>query len=416
MSAGLATVRSNWTSFRRSVPPWGWGVFWIGLAVLYPYITDSVDLPIIGGHDDLLDASIQTLGYIIMALGLNIVVGFAGLLDLGYVAFYAIGAFVIGWFGSQQFPDINGGKGIHILVQSQSAISHQPIPGIHINFFFVIFIAAFFTAIWGMILGAPTLRLRGDYLAIVTLAFGEIVPRVFENSTSGFFGIGSVDFSNGRQGITPIDKINFPWTTDTFKYPLELKPAYYVALGMVLFTVFINRRLRDSRLGRAWIAVREDEVAAAAMGVNLVRTKLMAYAIGAFFGGFAGVFLGTYNNTVNVDQFEFGFSVFILCMIIIGGMGNISGVILGAVFLSLVNRDLLPQINTYPGKIGLNFDVTSINFGIFGFLLLVMMVLRPEGFLPSTRRKIELHEAEIEGEEAAPGGAMTPEMYEVRHE
>ena len=344
MSAGLATVRSNWTSFRRSVPPWGWGVFWIGLAVLYPYITDSVDLPIIGGHDDLLDASIQTLGYIIMALGLNIVVGFAGLLDLGYVAFYAIGAFVIGWFGSQQFPDINGGKGIHILVQSQSAISHQPIPGIHINFFFVIFIAAFFTAIWGMILGAPTLRLRGDYLAIVTLAFGEIVPRVFENSTSGFFGIGSVDFSNGRQGITPIDKINFPWTTDTFKYPLELKPAYYVALGMVLFTVFI------------------------------------------------------------------------LCMIIIGGMGNISGVILGAVFLSLVNRDLLPQINTYPGKIGLNFDVTSINFGIFGFLLLVMMVLRPEGFLPSTRRKIELHEAEIEGEEAAPGGAMTPEMYEVRHE
>ena len=201
------------------------------LAILYPYITDSIDLPILGGHDDLLDASIQTLGYIIMALGLNIVVGFAGLLDLGYVAFYAIGAFVIGWLGSQQFPDVNGGKGIHILVQSESAISHQPIPGIHINFFFVIFIAAFFTAIWGVILGAPTLRLRGDYLAIVTLAFGEIVPRVFENSTSGFFGIGSVDFSNGRQGITPIDKINFPWTTDTFKYPLELKPAYWVALG-----------------------------------------------------------------------------------------------------------------------------------------------------------------------------------------
>ena len=148
----------------------------------------------------------------------------------------------------------------------------------------------------------------------------------------------------------------------------------------------------------------------------LVRTKLLAYAIGAAFGGFAGVFLGTYNNTVNVDQFEFGFSVFILCMVIIGGMGNLSGVILGAIFLSLLNRDLLPQINTYPGKIGLNFDVTSINFGIFGFLLLVMMVLRPEGFLPSTRRKIELHEAEIEGEEAAPGGAMTPEMYEVRHE
>jgi branched-chain amino acid transport system permease protein len=414
MSAALATFRGNVRTVRGALPNWVWGAILIGLAIVYPYITDSIDLPILGGHDDLLDASIQTLGYIIMALGLNIVVGMAGLLDLGYVAFYAIGAFVIGWLGSQQFPDVNGGKGIHFLVQSQSGISHNPIPGIHVNFFFVIFIAAAFTAIWGVILGAPTLRLRGDYLAIVTLAFGEIVPRIFENSTSGFFGIGSIDFSAGRKGITPIDKINLPWTTDPFKYPLELKPAYWVALGMVLFTIFINRRLRDSRLGRAWIAVREDEVAAAAMGVNLVRTKLLAYAIGAAFGGFAGVFLGTYNNTVNVDQFEFGFSVFILCMVIIGGMGNLSGVILGAIFLSLVNRDLLPQLNTYPGKIGLNFDVTSINFGIFGFLLLVMMVLRPEGFLPSTRRKLELHESELDDD--VHGGAMEPQLYEVRHE
>jgi branched-chain amino acid transport system permease protein len=415
MSAALATFRGNMRTVRGAMPSWAWAVLWIVLAIIYPYITDNINLPILGGHDDLLDASIQTLGYIIMALGLNIVVGMAGLLDLGYVAFYAIGAFVIGWLGSQQFPDINGGKGIHFLVQSKSAISHQPIPGIHINFFLVIFIAAAFTAVWGIILGAPTLRLRGDYLAIVTLAFGEIVPRIFENAQSGFFGIGSIDFSNGRQGITPIDKINFPWTTDTFRYPLELKPAYWVALGMVFFTIFINRRLRDSRLGRAWIAVREDEVAAAAMGVNLVRTKLLAYAIGAAFGGFAGVFLGTYNNTVNVDQFEFGFSVFILCMVIIGGMGNLSGVILGAIFLSLVNRDLLPELNSYPEKIGLNFDVTSINFGIFGFLLLVMMVLRPEGFIPSTRRKLELHEAEIE-EDVVAGGAMEPQLYEVRHE
>jgi branched-chain amino acid transport system permease protein len=414
MSAALATFRGNVRTVRGALPNWVWALVLIGLAIVYPYITDNIDLPILGGHDDLLDASIQTLGYIIMALGLNIVVGMAGLLDLGYVAFYAIGAFVVGWLGSQQFPDVNHGKGIHFLVQSESKISHTAIPGIHINFFLVIFIAAAFTALWGAILGAPTLRLRGDYLAIVTLAFGEIVPRVFENSTSGFFGIGSIDFSNGRQGITPIDKINLPWTTDAFRYPLELKPAYWVALGMVFFTIFINRRLRDSRLGRAWIAVREDEVAAAAMGVNLVRTKLMAYAIGAAFGGFAGVFLGTYNNTVNVDQFEFGFSVFILCMVIIGGMGNLSGVIVGAIFLSLVNRDLLPELNTYPDKIGLNFDVTSINFGIFGFLLLVMMVLRPEGLIPSTRRKLELHEAEIENEEIA--GAMEPQLYEVRHE
>ena len=161
-----------------------------------------------------------------MALGLNIVVGFAGLLDLGYVAFFAIGAFVMGWLGSQQFPNVNGGKGIHILTPAKSAFG-TALPGIHINFFLVIFIAAIFTAIWGVILGAPTLRLRGDYLAIVTLAFGEIVPRVFENSTSGIFGIGNTDFSNGRQGITPIDKINLP----VEGHGVQLAAAEAVLLG-----------------------------------------------------------------------------------------------------------------------------------------------------------------------------------------
>ena len=409
MSTAVAGLRTNVGNLRRLLPSWAWGVVFIALAVLYPYILDQL----LTAPDDLLDASIQTLAYIIMALGLNIVVGFAGLLDLGYVAFFAIGAFVIGWLGSQQFPDVNGGKGIHILTPAKSAFGSD-LPGIHINFFLVIFIAAAFTAVWGAILGAPTLRLRGDYLAIVTLAFGEIVPRVFENATSGIFGIGSTDFSNGRQGITPIDKINFPWTNDTFGYPLELKPVYYVGLGMVLLVIFFNRRLRDSRLGRAWIAVREDEVAAAAMGVNLVRTKLWAYAIGAALGGFAGVFLGTYNNTVNVDQFEFGFSVFVLSMVIIGGMGNIWGVILGAIALSMMNRYGLKELNGVPDAFGLDFDVTSINFGIFGFFLLVMMVLRPEGFLPSSRRRLELHEQEVEGEPGAVADDDQAQMYEVR--
>src|SRR3954467_10958409 len=309
MSSVTTTVgnaRNGLKTVRGAVPAGVWMGLLLLAAILYPFI--------MSGNQDFLDASIQTLAYVIMALGLNIVVGFAGLLDLGYVAFYAIGAFVIGWFGSQQFPDVNGGKGIHILVNGESPLSHQPIPGIHINFFIVAIIAAAITALGGVILGAPTLRLRGDYLAIVTLAFGEIVPRIFENATSGIFGVGHTDFSNGRQGITPIDKINLPWTTETLKYPLELKPVYYVGLAMVLLVIFVNVRLRDSRMGRAWIAVREDEVAAAAMGVNLVRTKLWAYAIGAALGGFAGAFLGTYNNTVNVDQFEFGLSVFILCM------------------------------------------------------------------------------------------------------
>jgi branched-chain amino acid transport system permease protein len=410
MSTAVAGLRTNVANLRRLLPAWAWGLVFIALAVLYPYILDQL----MTAPEDLLDASIQTLAYIIMALGLNIVVGFAGLLDLGYVAFFAIGAFVIGWLGSQQFPDVNGGKGIHILTPAKSAFGSD-LPGIHINFFLVIFIAAAFTAVWGAILGAPTLRLRGDYLAIVTLAFGEIVPRVFENSTSGVFGIGSTDFSNGRQGITPIDKINFPWTDATFKYPLELKPVYYVGLAMLLLVIFFNRRLRDSRLGRAWVAVREDEVAAAAMGVNLVRTKLWAYAIGAALGGFSGVFLGTYNNTVNVDQFEFGFSVFILSMVIIGGMGNIGGVILGAIALSMMNRYGLKQLNGVPDTFGLDFDVTSINFGIFGFFLLAMMVLRPEGFIPSSRRRLELHEQEVKGEPGAVPGDDQAQMYEVRH-
>jgi branched-chain amino acid transport system permease protein len=407
VSTAVATLRTNAGNVRRLLPGWAWGVIFIALAFLYPYILDQI----MASPDDLLDASIQTLGFIIMALGLNIVVGFAGLLDLGYVAFYAIGAFVIGWLGSQQFPDVAGGKGIHILTPVKSAFGSD-LPGIHINFFLVIFIAAGFTAIWGVILGAPTLRLRGDYLAIVTLAFGEIVPRVFENSTSGIFGIGHTDFSNGRQGITPIDKINLPWTDATFKYPLELKPVYYVGLLMVLLVIFFNIRLRDSRMGRAWIAVREDEVAAAAMGVNLVRTKLWAYALGAALGGFAGVFLGTYNNTVNVDQFEFGFSVFILSMVIVGGMGNIWGVILGAVALSMMNRYGLQQLNGLPDKLGLDFDVTAINFGIFGFFLLVMMVLRPEGLLPSSRRKLELHGEVDESDHI--GAESDHELYEVR--
>jgi branched-chain amino acid transport system permease protein len=409
MSTAVASARTNVSNLGRLLPNWAWMLVFVALAILYPYILDQL----LATPDDLLDASIQTLAYIIMALGLNIVVGFAGLLDLGYVAFFAIGAFVMGWLGSQQFPDVAGGKGIHILTPAKSAFGSD-VPGIHVNFFLVIFIAAIFTAIWGVILGAPTLRLRGDYLAIVTLAFGEIVPRIFENATSGIFGIGSIDFSNGRQGITPIDKINLPWTDEKFKYPLELKPVYFVGLGMVLLVIFFNRRLRDSRMGRAWIAVREDEVAAAAMGVNLVRTKLWAYALGAALGGFAGVFLATYNNTVNVDQFEFGFSVLILSMVIIGGMGNIWGVILGAVALSMFNRYGLKQLNGVPDKFGLDFDVTSINYGIFGFFLLVMMVLRPEGFLPSGRRKLELHGEVDESDHL--GAESDHTLYDVRED
>jgi branched-chain amino acid transport system permease protein len=388
-------LRSGFSNVRNMLPRWAWMLILLGLAIAYPYVVP--DLLGGGAGDDLLDASVNTLGYIIMALGLNIVVGFAGLLDLGYVAFYAIGAFVIGWLGSGQFEKVH----LDFITDVPKAL-----PGLHVNFVIVLIVAAAFTGLWGVILGAPTLRLRGDYLAIVTLAFGEIVPRVFENWEY---------VSNGRQGITPIDRVYFPGVGE-LNYPIELTGIYFVGLAMVLVTLFVNIRLRDSRLGRAWIAVREDEVAAAAMGVNLVRTKLWAYAVGAAFGGFAGAFLGAYRNTVNVDQFEFGFSVFILCMIIIGGMGNVAGVILGAVALSMLDRFILPQLNSVPDAIGLNFDLTAVNFGIFGFFLLVMMVLRPEGFIPSTRRKLELHAAEVEDAAADRSAEVAPgePLYEAR--
>jgi branched-chain amino acid transport system permease protein len=381
MSAMRTNARSGFDRISGLLPTWAWALVFLVLAALYgmgatPLVSDSF-----------FDAVINTLAYVIMALGLNIVVGFAGLLDLGYVAFYAFGAFAAGWFMSGHFADVE----IHVLVSDFS----NKLPGIHINFFFVVIFAACFTALWGALLGFPTLRLRGDYLAIVTLAFGEIVPRVLELSQSGPFGIGNIDLSNGRQGITPVDRPYFPIDGLDQVGPIDLRPYYYIALAMLVVTLFVNYRLRDSRLGRAWIAVREDEVAAAAMGVHLVRVKLWAYAIGAAFGGFAGCFFGVYKNTVNVDQFEFGFSVFILCMVIIGGMGNLAGVIVGAIALSMLDRFILPELNSVSQSL-LDFDVTAVSFGIFGFFLLAMMILRPEGFIPNRRRRLELHAGEME--------------------
>ena len=330
-----------------------------------------------------MDDSVTALAYVVMALGLNIVVGFAGLLDLGYVAFFAIGAYTIGWLASGFAERINDGEGIHVGVSSFL----ENLPGIHLNFLLVIIAAIITTAIAGAVIGLPTLRLRGDYIAIVTLAFGEIIRVIALNGNEITFG--DYKLTNGAQGITPVDKIDLPFSEQFTS--LNLRPWYWTALGLVALVLFVNFRLRDSRLGRAWIALREDEVAAASMGVPLVRTKLMAYATGAAFGGIAGAFLGSYLNTVNADQFQFSFSIFVLAMIILGGLGNIWGVVLGAVVLSFANNYLIPDVlNPIPADIGLDFDLTSLSFGIFGFLLVIMMVLRPEGLLPERRRKLEL--------------------------
>jgi branched-chain amino acid transport system permease protein len=321
-----------------------------------------------------------------MALGLNVVVGFAGLLDLGYVAFFAIGAYTIGWFGSGFFAYVHHTKGIHILVSGLAAT----LPGIHINFVLVAIAAAGFAALAGAIIGLPTLRLRGDYIAIVTLAFGEIIHDVAVNGQTLHIAHNAT-LTAGRQGITPIDPVQLPGLSPFD--PLNLRPWYWVALGMVAIVLFVNIRLRDSRLGRAWVALREDEVAAASMGVPLVKTKLMAYATGAAFGGMSGAFIASYLNTVNADQFAFSFSIFVLAMVILGGLGSIWGVVLGAIVLSFINTWLIPSvIPDLSSKIGVKIDLTSLSYGIFGFLLVIMMVLRPQGLLPERRRELELVE------------------------
>ncbi len=337
-----------------------------------------------GGGGFIEDATLA-LAYIVMALGLNIIVGFAGLLDLGYVAFFAIGAYTMGYFGSLFHIEANGGEGIHVLVTGVAA----QLPGIHLNFLIIVVLAIVATTIAGMLIGLPTLRLRGDYIAIVTLAFGEIVGRIAINGDEITF-LGT-KLTNGRQGITPVDKIDLPFL-DPFT-SLNLRPWYWVAFAMVLIALFVNFRLRDSRIGRAWIALREDEVAAISMGVPAVKTKLFAYGTGAAFGGVSGAFLGSYLNTVNADQFQFAFSIFVLAMVILGGLGSIWGVVIGAIALSFINNRLIPDVlNGVPAKIGLDFDLTELSFGIFGFLLVIMMVLRPEGLLPERRRQIELEE------------------------
>jgi branched-chain amino acid transport system permease protein len=353
------------------------GVF----AIILPLLLD----PISGWTDDLIVALI----YIVMGLGLNVVVGFAGLLDLGYVAFFAIGAYTSGWMSSSFYANAN----IHIGVSGFT----KTLPGVHLNFLIVLVIAAILCAIAGMLIGLPTLRLRGDYIAIVTLAFGEII-RVFAVNGDSIKIFGSnYPLTNGRQGITPVDQVDLP-----FLHPftqLNLRPWYWFALVLVFIALFVAIRLRDSRLGRAWIAIREDEVAAASMGVPLVKTKLLSYATGAAYGGVAGAFLGSYLNTVNADQFAFSFSIFVLSMIILGGLGSIWGVVLGSVVLSLINNRLIPDVlNGVPGSLGLSFQMTDLGFGIFGFLLVIVMILRPEGLLPERRRKLELTEGIGTGE------------------
>jgi branched-chain amino acid transport system permease protein len=388
----LRAQLSEWrAAFQKRLPPW-WQralvAFLIVFGIVLPFFFSNTS--------GFMNATILALAYAVMALGLNIVVGFAGLLDLGYVAFYAFGAYAVGWFGSDFFFKAH----VHVLVHGIAATES----GIHLNFVLILVCAVVITSIAGAIIGLPTLRLRSDYIAIVTLAFGEIIGVVAVNGQSVHLG-GGMTLTAGNLGISALDLPYFPGL-GSFSL-LNLRPWYWLIFGIMLLVLFVSLRLRDSRLGRAWIALREDEVAAVSMGIPLVRTKLLAYAIGAAFGGMSGVFLGAYATTVNASQFAFSFSIFVLSMIIVGGLGSIWGAVLGALLLSYINYYLIPDVlNTLPHSFGLNFDLSQLSFGIFGFLLVLVMVLRPQGLFPERRRRLELTAAiPAEDAELVEGGA-----------
>jgi branched-chain amino acid transport system permease protein len=371
-----------------------WPAIIIPLVVLYPeYYTDLGTSQLI---PTLSTAVVMTV-FVTMAVGLNMVVGYAGLLDLGYVAFYAAGSYVAGWFASDQFAS-------HSVVFGAVGVQNGAI-GIHVSIWILIGVAALFAAMLGVMIGLPTLRLRGDYLALVTLGFGEIIPQVVRNGDQLF----GQNVTNGVAGIAPIDPMGFkyahgvlPFLPDNFLLTPNLDVWYYrVGLLLVAVTVFVSIRLRDSRLGRAWVALREDEIAAAAMGVPLMQVKTWAYASGAFFGGAAGCFYGVYQGGAIPDNFKLYISTLVLAMVILGGMGNVWGVCLGAAVLSYLNQQGLGAIgNQINSTFGTNIEITKYEAGLFGLLIVLMMLFRPQGLLPSARRKAEFDVIREEAETA----------------
>ncbi len=309
--------------------------------------------------------------FVLLSLGLNIVVGFAGLLDLGYIAFYAVGAYIYALLASPHF-------------------------GMHLPWWMILPIGATVACIFGILLGAPTLKLRGDYLAIVTLGFGEIV-RIFMNNLSD-----PINITNGPKGISTIDSIklaglDFGNNTRIGDFVLSGTIKYYFfLLAIMMIVIVINFRLQNSRIGRAWEAIREDEMAARAMGINTTRMKLLAFAMGASFGGVAGGMFSAIQGFISPESFVLNESVMVLAMVVLGGMGNIWGVVLGAVLLSFV-----PEILRYtvePAQKAMFghqiIEAEVLRMLLFGFAMVGMMLYRPAGILPSAVRKRELAKAD----------------------
>ena len=340
--------------------------------------------------------------YTLLALGLNIVVGFAGLLDLGYVAFFAIGGYTAAFLTSPVSPLA---------------------PYFQVNFYVAMALAFLVAAMFGIILGAPTLRLRGDYLAIVTLAFGEIVPRTLLNLEQ---------FTRGSKGMVQIGRPVVPAVSDGRLTGQELFNGdqtqwYYLIFIIGCLSVFAIYRLANSRIGRAWMAMREDELAAASMGIDLIQTKLLAFALGASFSGFAGSLWASMLQVIDPFQFDFSTSIIVLCMIILGGIGNVWGVIFGGVVLGFYDRILTTDLTNWLHQFAttaniplvsnllLALDFSAYKYGIFGVALVLLMLTRPEGIFPNRQRAVEMRgEAAEEVEQLSEEGLAERTVGGVR--
>jgi len=362
----------------------------VGLAVI---MLAALAFPLVNGNEGNIDAVANALAFATLALGLNIVVGFAGLLDLGYAAFFAIGAYAYGIFASYQ-------------VQPEWSAFWEPLqwlglverlsPGagpdhVHftVSFWLMLPVSALIAAFFGVLFGAPTLRLKGDYLAIVTLGFGEIVPIVARNTPS---------LTNGAAGLNGVA------TPNLFGYGFGVKsaPYYYLGLALIVFLIFVSARLKSSRIGRAWMAIREDEIAAEAMGIDRIRLKLLAFGVGAAFAGMTGTFYVAKLQTATPEMFQFPVSVMLLVMIVFGGIGSIAGVVLGALILQLLQswflQDLTQWVHAFGAFVAIEFFervdlVQSIEL-IFGIILVLMMLYRREGLIPAHRAVTALSHAE----------------------
>jgi len=355
----------------------------------------AIAFPLIDGNEGDIDAAANATAFAILALGLNIVVGFAGLLDLGYAAFFAIGAYTYGIFSSYQIqPEWSSfWEPFQWLgLVARMHVEGVPIDHAHfqVSFWLMLPVSAVVAAFFGVLFGAPTLRLKGDYLAIVTLGFGEIVPIVARNTPY---------LTNGAQGLNGALPPSLPWYGS---FGVASTPFYYLGVGLIVFLIFVSMRLKDSRIGRAWLAIREDEIAAEAMGVNRTKLKLLAFAVGAGFAGMTGTFYVAKLQTATPEMFTFPVSVMLLVMIVLGGMGSVAGVVVGTLILQLLQSWFLQDLTQWVHALGRvtgigvleRVDLVQSIELIFGVILVVMMLYRRQGLIPERRAVTALTHAE----------------------